>query len=179
MADESDEELLEHLRRHHPVDPVDPVSPQVLWETTERIMAAVTSAPGTDVQLRRAARIALRVKGELDVVHVIDGDTSPGADSRTVEGLRELTADLGARWHELEDDDPARAIVGFARENQITQIVLGSIPRSWWHIADGGPVVRRVIHEAGALGIDVLLTARGEPPSGEAREPKAAPLRPA
>jgi two-component system sensor histidine kinase KdpD len=113
----------------------------------------------------------LRVKGELDVVHVIDGDTSPGADSRTVEGLRELTADLGARWHELEDDDPARAIVGFARENQITQIVLGSIPRSWWHIADGGPVVRRVIHEAGALGIDVLLAAR--------RDPKAAPLRPA
>src|SRR6202167_249434 len=57
VADESDEELLEHLRRHHPA------SPQVLWETTERIMAAVTSAPGTDVQLRRAARIALRVKG--------------------------------------------------------------------------------------------------------------------
>src|SRR6202451_2331704 len=89
VADESDEELLEHLRRHQP---------QVLWETTERIMAAVTSAPGTDVQLRRAARIALRVKGELDVVHVIEGDTSPGADARTVEGLRELTADLGARW---------------------------------------------------------------------------------
>ena len=179
MADESDEELLEHLRRHHPVDPVDPVSPQVLWETTERIMAAVTSAPGTDVQLRRAARIALRFKGELDVVHVIEGDASPGADARAVEGLRQLTADLGARWHDLEDDDPARAIIGFARENQITQIVLGSIPHSWWHIADGGPVVRRVIHEAGALGIDVLLTARGEPPSGEAREPKAAPLRPA
>jgi hypothetical protein len=49
--------------------------------------------------------------------------------------------------------------------------VLGSIPRSWWHIADGGPVVRRVIHEAGALGIDVLLTARGEPAPGEARAP--------
>jgi two-component system, OmpR family, sensor histidine kinase KdpD len=170
VADESDEELLEHLRRHQP---------QVLWETTERIMAAVTSAPGTDVQLRRAARIALRVKGELDVVHVIEGDASPAAEARTAEGLRQLTADLGARWHELEDDDPARAIVGFARDNQITQIVLGSIPRSWWRIADGGPVVRRVIHDAGALGIDVLLTARGEPPSGEAREPKAAPLRPA
>jgi K+-sensing histidine kinase KdpD len=170
VADESDEELLEHLQRKRS---------HVLWETTERIMAAVTSAPGTDAQLRRAARIALRFKGELDVVHVIEGDASPGADARAVEGLRQLTADLGARWHDLEDDDPARAIIGFARENQITQIVLGSIPHSWWHIADGGPVVRRVIHEAGALGIDVLLTARGEPPSGEAREPKAAPLRPA
>ena len=71
VADESDEELLEHLRRHQP---------QVLWETTERIMAAVTPAPGTDVLLRRAARIASRYKAELNVVHVIVGDTSPPAD---------------------------------------------------------------------------------------------------
>ena len=134
-------------------------------------MVAVTAEPGTDVLLRRAARMASRIKGELDVVHVSGGDTSGPEDRRLVEVLQELAADLGARWHQIQDDDPARAIVGFARENQITQIVLGSIPRSWWHIADGGPVVRRVIHEAGALGIDVLLAAR--------RDPKAAPLRPA
>src|SRR6202167_874618 len=88
VADESDEELLEHLQQHHPA------SPQVLWETTERIMAAVTSAPGTDVQLRRAARIALRVKGELDVVHVVVGDTGLSGDSKSTDGLRQLAADL-------------------------------------------------------------------------------------
>ena len=64
--------------------------------------------------LRRAARIASRVKGEVDAVHVILGDISPAADGRSTGGLRELTADLGARWHEIEDDDPARAIVSFA-----------------------------------------------------------------
>ncbi len=165
VADESDDELLEHLRRHQP---------PVLWETTERIMAVVTAAPGSDVLLRRAARIALRVKGELDVVHVIASDTSPAADGRTGDELRELAADLGARWHEIDDDDPARAIVGFARQHQITQIVIGSMQHSWWHIADGGPTVRRVIHEAGALGIDVLLVGRRELPSAQAREPRAA-----
>ena len=105
VADESDEELLQHLRRHQP---------QVLWETSERIMAAVTAKPGTDALMRRAARIASRVKGELDVVHVIVGDTSPPADSRSIDELRALAADLGARWHEIEDDDPARALVSFA-----------------------------------------------------------------
>jgi two-component system sensor histidine kinase KdpD len=54
VADESDEELLEHLRRRQS---------KVLWETTERIMVAVTTAPGTDVLLRRAARIALQGQG--------------------------------------------------------------------------------------------------------------------
>jgi K+-sensing histidine kinase KdpD len=51
----------------------------------------------------------------------------------------------GARWHQIEDDDPARAIVGFAREHQITQIVIGNMQHSWWHIPGGGPIVRQVI----------------------------------
>ena len=131
-------------------------------------------APGSEVLLRRAARIATRVKGELDVVHVIVGDTSPPPDSRAVNRLRQLTADLGASWHEIENDDPAGALVSFAREHQITQIVIGSIQHSWWHIPGGGPVLRRVIHEAGASGIDVLLIARRELPVAEAFEPTAA-----
>ena len=165
VADESDEELLEHLRRHQP---------QILWETAERIMAAITAKPGTDVLLRRAARIASRVKGELDVVHVIVGDTSPPADGRPIDELRTLAADLGARWHEIDDDDPARALVSFAREHQITQIVIGSIQGSWWHIVGAGPVLRRVIHEAGAFGIDVHIIAHRELPPDAARESSAA-----
>ncbi len=164
VADESDEELLEHLRRRHPVDPVDPVSSPGRWETTERIMVAVTAAAGNDMLLRRAARIALRVRGELDVVHVTVSDATRPEDARPVDRLRELTAALGARWHQIQDDDPAEAIVSFAREHQITQIVIGSSQHSWWHLPGGGPIVRQVIHEAGTSGIDVHLIARREPP---------------
>jgi len=159
VADESDEELLGHLRQHRP---------QVPWETTERIMVAVTAAPGADVQVRRAARIALRYKAELEVVHVVAGDTGLAGDRRSIDGLQALAADLGAHWHELQQDDPAPAIVGFARQHEITQIVIGPTHGSWWHTAVGGPVVRRVIEEAGASGIDVLITARRELPSAEA-----------
>jgi two-component system sensor histidine kinase KdpD len=173
VADESDEELLEHLRRRQPGDPVDPVSSPVLWETTERIMVAVTAAPGNDVLLRRAARIALRVKGELDVVHVTVSDATRPEDARPVDRLRELTAALGARWHQVQDDDPAEAIISFAREHQITQIVIGSIQHSWWHFPGGGPIVRQVIHEAGASGIDVHLIARREPPPAPASAPSS------
>jgi two-component system sensor histidine kinase KdpD len=166
VADESDEELLEHLRR---------LRSQVRWETTERIMAAVRATPGADALLRRAARIAFRVKGELDVVHVIVGDDAGlAADSQSTDGLRQLTAGLGARWHEIQDDDPARAIVGFAREQQITQIVIGSVQRNWWHLANGGPILRNVIHEAGASGIDVLIVGRQEAPPAEAPDSGAA-----
>jgi two-component system, OmpR family, sensor histidine kinase KdpD len=165
VADESDEQLLEYLRRHQPQAPC---------ETTERIMAAVTAAPGTDALLRRAARIAFRYKAELEVVHVIVDNTGLSQDRQSIDGLRELAADLGARWHEIPAGDPAQAIIGFARQHEITQIVIGSIHRSWWHIAMGGSIARRVFEEAGTSGIDVLIVASREPPPAEALDPSTA-----
>ena len=165
VADESDEELLGHLRQHQPQAP---------WETTERILVAVTTAQGTDALLRRAARIALRYKAELEVVHVIAGDTGLTQDRQLSDGLRELAADLGARWHEVQQDDPARAIIGIARQHEVTQILIGPIHRSWPHIAVGGRIVRRVFEEAGASGIDVLVIARRELPPAETLDPSAA-----
>jgi len=46
--------------------------------------------------------------------------------------LRGLAADVGARWREIQGDDPARAIARFAQEHQITHIVIGSSQRSRW-----------------------------------------------
>ena len=156
LADETDEELLEHLRRYE--DPG-------VWETAERLMVGVTASPGTDGLLRRAARIASRVKAELDVVHVVADDVGRRPDRQPIGRLRDLAADLGARWHEIKDDDPARAIARFARQHQVTQIVIGSSQRSrWQQLTSGGSNVARVIREVGPFGIDVHVIARREVP---------------
>jgi two-component system sensor histidine kinase KdpD len=156
LADETDEELLEHLSRHEN---------QAVWETAERIMVGVTAAPGSGALLRRATRIAARVRADLDVLHVNSADASRAADRRSLERLRELAADLGARWHEVQDDDPARAIARFAQEHQITQIVIGSSQRSRWReFVGGGSNVARVIRAARPFGIDVHVIARNELP---------------
>jgi two-component system sensor histidine kinase KdpD len=162
LADETEEELLEHLRRHEA---------QVLWETCERIMVGVTAAPGTDTLLRRAARIAARARGELDVVYVAGGDVSTGGSQKGIDSLRELTAALGARWHEIQASDPAEALIAFAREHQTTQIVIGASRRSRWQKLLGpGSNVRRIIREAGEVGIDVHVIARGELPRADLLE---------
>jgi two-component system, OmpR family, sensor histidine kinase KdpD len=156
LADETDEELLEHLRQRES---------RAVWETCERIMVAVTAASGTGA-LRRAARIASRFKAELDVVHVIASDAGPQENGRSIDSLRELTADVGARWHQIRDDDPARAIARFARQRQITQIVIGySKPSRWQQLTGGGSDVTRIIREAGAVGIDVHVIARQDLPA--------------
>jgi two-component system sensor histidine kinase KdpD len=153
LADETEEELLEHLRRLNRKGP---------WETKERILVGVTGAPGVDAIVRRAARMTARVKGELHVVHVARSDTAPGtAGQQAVEALRKLAEDVGAQWHEVQGDNPAEALMEVARQTLITQIVVGSSQRSRWReLMGGGSIVRKVERLAGAAGIDVHIIAR-------------------
>jgi len=161
LADQTDEELLAYLRQQEEEEE----EAATVWETAERIMVAVTAEPGNDSLLRRAARIAARTKADLDAVHVVANDASSAADQQATAQLRELATDVGARWHEIQDDDPARAIARFARQHQITQIVIGSSHRSrWQQLAGGGSHVVKVIREAGAVGIDVHVIARRDVP---------------
>jgi two-component system sensor histidine kinase KdpD len=151
LADEVDEALLRRLRDAH--------APGV-WDTAERILVAVTAADGTDALLRRAARMAARVKGDLSAVHVTSGEESP-SDRKTLDQLKQLSSDLGADWYELHSDDPARALADFARENQITQIVIGSSLRGRWERFTGaGTVINKLLRAAGEAGIDVHVIAR-------------------
>jgi two-component system sensor histidine kinase KdpD len=155
LADETEEELLEHLQRRHA---------SVVWETTERIMVGVTGAPGTEAIVRRAARLASRTKAELHVVHVAAGDfAAPSPDSMAK--LHELASAVGAQWQEVQADHPADGLMEFARREQITQIVLGSSQRSQWQeLFGGGSVVRRIQRMAGSAGIDVHTIARRKRP---------------
>jgi two-component system sensor histidine kinase KdpD len=155
LADETEEELREYLRRR---------DPQAVWETTERILVAVTGGTASGPLVRRAARMASRFKGGLDVVHVVGSDAQRAGDKLALDRVRELAADVGAHWHELQDDDVAGAIARFAQQQQITQIVIGSSQRGrWQERLSGGSHVARILRAAGQYGIDVHVIARREP----------------
>jgi two-component system sensor histidine kinase KdpD len=138
------------------------------WETRERILLALAGAPGSDVLLRRAARLTSRSKGELSVVHITDPEAKPAKDKSLFDSLRTLASDLGAHWYELVNTDPAEAITTFAQEHQITQIVLGSSQKSrFQELFGGGEIVRKVIRRASDMGIDIHVIARREMPAGD------------
>ena len=46
--------------------------------------------------------------------------------------------------------------------------------RNWWHLSNGGPIPRNVVHEAGASGIDVLIVGRQETPPTKALDSRLA-----
>jgi two-component system sensor histidine kinase KdpD len=154
VADETDDALVDRLRSQKVSD---------IWETTERILVAVDVTPGTESVVRRAARLAARVRGYLDVVHVVSSEDVRPRDSEGLAALRKLADDLGAEWFEIKGDEPAAAITGFAMEHQITQIVLGASRRSRWEELRKGSIVTKVIKLASVLDVDVHVIARREP----------------
>jgi two-component system sensor histidine kinase KdpD len=152
VADETEEELLGYLVAHHP---------DIVWDTAERIMVATNAAPGTDAVLRRAARIALRAHADLQAVYVVGDDSARPASKEALAAIKHLAKDLGASWHEVTGDDPAPALVQFAKDNQITQIVLGASRRSRWEqVTSRASVVQRVLRFARQAGVDVHVIAR-------------------
>jgi two-component system sensor histidine kinase KdpD len=106
--------------------------------------------------------MAARIKADLDVVHISGGGAGKKQDDRLAV-LRQVVSDVGARWHQLDGDDPVDALIEFACDQQITQIVVGSSQRSrWQELISGGSIVRRVSRHATRAGIDVHIVARRE-----------------
>ena len=154
VADETEEELLEYLKTKG--------SGGELWETTERIMVAVTGAPGNASVIRRAARIAARVKAPLVAFHVVSTDAE--ADDTSIDELQELVRDVGGTWQTAHGDDVADTIFAAAVEQQITQIVLGTSRLTRWQSITRGSVIQKILRLASDNDIDVHVIARRDEP---------------
>ena len=101
------------------------------------------------------------MKADLQVLHVVSDDGGGRSVNDQLVVLRQLADDLGAEWNEVQSDDPAQALIDFARARQITQIVVGSSSRSRrQELLGGGSFVRKISRLAGQAAIDVHIIAR-------------------
>ena len=151
VADRVDENLQEYRERHDIADN---------WETKERVLVALTGAPGGDDLVRRAARIAMRTRAQLIGVHVQSGDGLAGSQPVRLEEHRALLEEFGGRYHEVAGADVAGAIVQIAHAENATQVVLGASARSRWAILTSGSVINDVIRQSGrAFDVHVISTA--------------------
>ena len=149
LADRVDEGLEEYRRRHGIEEP---------WETRERVMVALTGSPDGERLIRRAARMAHRMNGELEGVHVIpqDGLAAPAAE--LLQRQRKLLTQLGGSYHEVVGEDIGDALLDAARSLNVTQLVMGASRRSRWQRLTRGSVIGKVIRGSGTR-IDVHVVS--------------------
>ena len=126
-------------------------------------MVAVTGAPGNASVIRRAARIAARVKAPLVAINVVSGDAEP-TRAGTSE-LEELVKAVGGTWQTAQGDDVAKTIFAAAIDQQITQIVVGTSRLTRWQSVTRGSVIQQILRMASENDIDLHVIARRNAPN--------------
>ncbi|MET0827522.1 MAG: ATP-binding protein [Acidimicrobiales bacterium] len=162
VADRVDDALEEYRDRHGITD---------TWELRERVLVAVTGAPGTEHLIRRASRIAQRTRGEMIGVHVTADSGLTSAAGDLVQAQRRLLEELGGEFREVVASDVSVALIDVARAENATQIVLGASRRSRLQRLTQGSIISRVIARAGPIDVHVISAESTE------EERQALPLR--
>ncbi|BFV59272.1 sensor histidine kinase KdpD [Kitasatospora sp. CMC57] len=158
------DEYLQRYRAEHGIEGT--------WQARERIVVGLTGGPEGATLIRRAARIADRASGgELLAVHIAhsDGLTGASGSPQTLIEQRALTESLGGTFHTVLGDDPAAALLDFARGVNATQIVLGSSRRRAWQYLYGPGVGATVTRGSG--DIDVHTVTHEQVAKGRGRVP--------
>ena len=134
------------------------------WEARERVVVAVTGGPESETLVRRASRIASKSSAELMVVHVVRGDGLSGVSAPQMGKVRELANSLGATLHTVVGDDVPSALLDFARDENATQLVIGTSRRSRWARIFSEGIGATVVQQSGK--IDVHMVTHGEASEG-------------
>jgi two-component system sensor histidine kinase KdpD len=164
LADRVEEGLEEYRRRHGIEEP---------WETRERVLVALTGSRDGDRLVRRAARMAQRMHGDLVGVHVVPQDGLAAPSAALLQDQRKLIEEFGGTYHEVVSADAGQGLVDAARSLNATQIVMGASRRSRWQRFTRGSVIGRVIRASGT-GIDVHVVSH--PGLGDPSDPLVLPM---
>jgi two-component system sensor histidine kinase KdpD len=146
VAQEVDEDL-EAYRRERQM--------RETWPTHDRIMVCISPDRASLRLLRRGWRIAMRLHGEIVAVYV-ENRPPTEAQREILHNDFALADRLGVSVVTLYGD-VAREIIRYARENQITQIVIGHSDRTRWQEFLRGSIINRLARELRA--IDILIVA--------------------
>ena len=141
VADRVDEALEEYREAHGIARP---------WETRERVVVAITGAPGGDDVIRRAARMAARAARR-----AARRPRAAGRRARAAPPATRSTSSAGSCRSSAASTTSSRAptspatLVQFARAENATQIVLGASRQSRWTHLLRGSVINNVLRASG------------------------------
>jgi two-component system sensor histidine kinase KdpD len=148
------------------------------WEASERILACIDRTPASQVVVRRAKRLADRLRAPWEAIHVETPD-SIGAPALNQSALLEtfrLAEELGAKTRSLSGGDPADEILSYAREQNASHIVVGAASRPLWIELFRGSMIRRLVRDAGDIAIEIAPREEKRSPAALAEALRLPPL---
>lgn len=150
---------------------------QDVWAAGERVMVCINESPGAQQLVRYAKRVADRLNARWVAVYLETERSLQLSDAQrnTVAQTLRMAERLGADSLTLPGGNIADDVLRIAREQNVTQIIIGKSRRSrmfeWLH----GSVVRELISKSGNITVQVIAEptdANGKTvhvPSGDAQ----------
>jgi len=150
-AERVDEQLLTHMQANAISGP---------WAVGERIMVCVSDEPRSAGLVRYTKRLADRLRAPWTAINIETSRNlhfSEAQRDRLADTLR-LAESLGAEALSIPGSGHGVTadILAHARSNNITQIVVGRSPRSWWSELIRGSIVHDLARGAGNISVHVI-----------------------
>lgn len=146
------------------------------WPVGSRLLVAISTSPLSERLIRIGQRMAADLDAEWFAVYVESPQERPSAEAvwdQLARNLR-LAGELGAKVQVLSGRNIAEKIISFAREHNVTFIVVGLPRRSLWNRFLRGSVVNEVINRSGQIHVLVIGGTEAEQKRQEAPVPTAA-----
>jgi len=134
------------------------------WKSGQRLLVGVSASPTSASLVRWTRRLASELQATWVAASVdLPRPLSPEEQARLTRHLG-LARELGAQIITTTDSDVARGILRVARDQNITQIVVGK-PAGWraLDLLRGGSLLNRLIRESGHVDIHAVR-AEGDTP---------------
>jgi two-component system, OmpR family, sensor histidine kinase KdpD len=142
------------------------------WPVAERILVCVRPNPESDRLVRAARRMAARLRAEWIVASVESPSQPPlsAAEREALAATTKLADELGAKTAVLSGESVSEALLSFARERNISKIVVGKPAHGRWRDRLRGSLLDEIVRGSGEVDVYIISGERG----GEAQ-----PARPA
>ena len=144
-----------------------------VWPAGERLLVCIGPNPDGARLVRAGKRMATGLRCEWRVVYVErPGQPVSEAERAALVASLQLAESLGAATATLAGSDAAAEILAYARDQNVTKIVVGKPTHPRWRDLFGGSVLDRLVRGSGEVDVYVIT---GD--VAEQREPRAVTVR--
>ncbi|MBN1876082.1 MAG: sensor histidine kinase KdpD [Anaerolineae bacterium] len=143
----------------------------------QRLLVCVSASPFARELVRTTHQLAEQLETCWYAVYVASSEynhLSPALQERVWQTLK-LAEALGAETATLASSSIVEAILEYAHDHDVTQIIVGRSLRSFWQRFFGNTLVDRLVRESGT--IDIHVVSQKFTPLHTARSPSGAMLR--
>ena len=147
-------------RREHDV--------KATWATAERILVCVGPSPSSTRIIRGARRMAAGLRASWVAAYVEAPDAYPmtRADRDRLQSHLRLAESLGGEVIRLSGNHVSDELVRYAREHNVTRIVIGKPTHSRWRDLVKGSLVSRLVRASGDIEVHFIAGDEVESPAG-------------